>query len=329
MKRAFTLIELLVVMAIIAILAGLLMPALARARRVAQQTKCQSNQHNVGLYFKMYESDHNSKMPSWSVREGASTPVVRRYDSSLSIALLYPSYVDNAQLFVCPGTSDHTVQLVRYKDAGTSLGLNEPKPALPTDAEGWNFYTNIAAGSYWDSGVGNFTLSSNDPDYLIDPDVPAKANSNRVVYGDGPDLDAMRTVYEFANPGKTFAGQEYANHTYGSVLLFYDGHTAFSQMNTKGLTPNAEVGSWDYPDSSGADVLYDPDVYWDNEDPSGSPGVPTGSGTFQVYRDKDCNLGNFMHTPSTSAQDSDHPTATNDGPLYEIPDPSHGDPHGL
>jgi prepilin-type N-terminal cleavage/methylation domain-containing protein len=61
--RAFTLIELLVVIAIIAILAALLLPALARAKRAGLRTQCISNQHQIGLAFRMYCDEWNDKYP--------------------------------------------------------------------------------------------------------------------------------------------------------------------------------------------------------------------------------------------------------------------------
>ena len=55
-RRAFTLVELLVVIGIIAVLVGMLLPALSRARSAAARTSCLSNQRQLLLGIQMYQN---------------------------------------------------------------------------------------------------------------------------------------------------------------------------------------------------------------------------------------------------------------------------------
>jgi prepilin-type N-terminal cleavage/methylation domain-containing protein/prepilin-type processing-associated H-X9-DG protein len=126
-ERGFTLIELLVVIAIIAILMGILMPALRKVKEVARETACKSNLKNVGMAVQMYLDDFDRKIPDtrsanhhlWFENDGVTYRKPTNGDAYWGI--FYKDYIGGqTKIFGCPSFQSMVGGRLIYSYSGSN-----------------------------------------------------------------------------------------------------------------------------------------------------------------------------------------------------------------
>ncbi len=154
-KQGFTLIELLVVIAIIALLMGILLPALSRAREAGKRASCGHNLKQIGIAMAAYVGDYDDLMPWYGTKTSGSDDThpyaVYRCNHSgdsqtyyqhgtcwcgtkgkpipLKLACLYAGkYIGDGKVFYCPSNFDPQYRYESY---------TKPEPSISGLTNAW------------------------------------------------------------------------------------------------------------------------------------------------------------------------------------------------
>lgn len=262
-KKGFTLVELLVVIAIIALLMGILMPALARVRQLAFRMTCGTNLAGIGKAMLIYANDYEDELPKAGARnntwtnsvggQGSATGWVqpRRHDAygtninnsvdgsvsaSSSLYLLVRFAEVTPKSFVCKGESDTKEFKLSEWDVDPSLELVEV-----WDFGYWKDDNSMNQAKFCSYGYqvpfGSYALTvAHEPTMGVAADRnpwldPALTDEKADRWSDfQPDDEIFRGQSEQAKQGNSAAHQGE-----GQNVLFLDSHVAFEKRSFVGI----------------------------------------------------------------------------------------------
>jgi prepilin-type N-terminal cleavage/methylation domain-containing protein/prepilin-type processing-associated H-X9-DG protein len=148
--RAFTLVELLVVLAIIAIIASLILPALARARSRAQGSFCLNNTRQLAVAWMIYADEHNGQL-AYNLGHGrtaAATPSVGGVPMS-------DNWVNNVESWELSSDNTNATAVVE-----TGLGPFTSKSTALYRCPSDNVVSDLQRTAGWQSRVRSYSMNA-------------------------------------------------------------------------------------------------------------------------------------------------------------------------
>ncbi len=207
MKRAFTLIELLVVIAIIALLLGILLPAMGRARLQAKIVAVNAELREIGMALEAYSLENNGKFPPTRV-----DCMLGEHFYQLPLELVESKYLpvpDDSNTYIATSIEDRFNKgyTYKYRSVGTLI---------------YNRTVTVKDGAYlWVPDGFPDNEKEQGQNYYTVKESPV----SWVLYSEGPnfDLDRMREM-EYPVPRKTWYNPQTRTGVIVRVRLKNGGH---------------------------------------------------------------------------------------------------------
>lgn len=211
-ERGFTLIELMLAVSLILVLLAILLPALWRARGLAQRVSCSMALHGLGIAAATYGSDSFGELPPYYVTPGVwmdTFPMEVNNQDSINLGPLQP-YVGDPATFYCVTQTDATSPSLAYNSKANPWNHGKGKKATGLSS---SFATR--SRDYAPDGLPRWTLQNYE---------------NKVIYTDFTAVDNWKGHGRLTGTIRAPHSGEGVNRLFGDGAVFWAGDARIQQQ---------------------------------------------------------------------------------------------------